>query len=134
MTQKLMSINIKSLCFVGLAILLAVSTQQLAQAQQSKDYLEGHKDVSGRRAADEGEGYPKVASCQGERTADYCAGFILGYNEGYGCSQKVDPDLEPNPSNSRSEIRSHFIRFDLRSPNSRSNRSSVSLLRYSLVN
>ena len=86
-----MSINIKSLCFVGLAILLAVSTQQLAQAQQSKDYLEGHKDGLAAGAADEGEGYPKVATCQGERTADYCAGFILGYNEGYDAAQKVDP-------------------------------------------
>ena len=47
--------------------------------------------VSRQEPADEGEGYPKVTNCQGERTADYCAGFILGYNEGYDAAQKVDP-------------------------------------------
>ena len=78
MTQKLMSINIKSLCFVGLAILLAVSTQQLAQAQQSKDYQDGHQAGLAAGAADENEGYPKLATCQGEHTADIALGSYWG--------------------------------------------------------
>jgi hypothetical protein len=77
-------------------LLLTVSlvTQQLAQAQQSQDrgllgnFGDGNRDGLAAGAADYREGYDKYAYCPGG-TADYCAGFVVGYDDGYNSARKV---------------------------------------------
>ena len=79
----LTGIGFKSLCFVGLAILFVISTQQATQAQKSEDYQDGYQAGLEAGAADYREGYSKYAYCPDGSSRDYCAGFIVGYNEGY---------------------------------------------------
>lgn len=95
MRTRVKSINLKSLYFIGLIVtLLAISTQQLTQAQQSQDrgllgnFADGHRDGLAAGAADYRDGYDKYAYCPGG-TADYCAGYVVGYDDGYNSARKV---------------------------------------------
>jgi len=77
-----------------LLVTFSLATQQLAQAQQSQDrglfgnFADGNRDGLAAGAADYREGYDKYAYCPGG-TADYCAGFTVGYNDGYDSARKV---------------------------------------------
>ncbi|MGC1132524.1 MAG: hypothetical protein WA941_06860 [Nitrososphaeraceae archaeon] len=77
-----------------LLVTVSLATQQLAQAQQSQDrgllgnFADGNRDGLAAGAADYREGYDKYAYCPGG-TADYCAGFTVGYNDGYDSARKV---------------------------------------------
>lgn len=76
-------------------MIAAFSAGQLAIAQQSEDgdllsnYQDGYQAGLAAGAADYREGYSKYAYCS-EGTADYCAGFSLGFGAN---SRSIRSDL-----------------------------------------
>lgn len=82
------------LFILAVALLAVFSTQQIIQARQSSDqglignYNSGHRDGLAAGANDYRTGQSQMAVCPGG-TIDYCAGFTMGYNDGYDSARKV---------------------------------------------
>jgi hypothetical protein len=96
MRKNLVNFHIETRHFLAIAglIIAALSAEQLALAQQDQDrglignYQDGYQSGLAAGAADYRDGYSKYASCPGG-TLDYCAGYTVGYNEGYEAARKV---------------------------------------------
>jgi len=94
MTHNVSSLILRPYAGFVVIIFAVLSAQQLAEAQQSQDrgllgnFADGQRDGLAAGAADYRDGYDKYAYCPGG-TADYCAGYTLGYNDGYDSARKV---------------------------------------------
>jgi hypothetical protein len=95
MTRNYERLNIMEIGIVGImVVLVSLSAPSKAEAQQSQDrglvgnFADGQQDGLAAGAADYRNGNEKYAYCPGG-TPDYCAGYTLGYNDGYDSARKV---------------------------------------------
>src|SRR5215208_4474447 len=93
--------NKKMITLIGVAALMASivtmntqSAQHLVQAQQEEDrglvdnFGQGRRDGIKDGASDYREGFASSAYCPGGGL-DYCAGYAIGYNDGFESARKV---------------------------------------------